>query len=106
MSESQDPAADESADLPPIAQDSTDEPQYEQIRTEEPQAPFGQDEPNPDVVSDATADEKGPGGEVDPGIGGSGGRDPVEDTSRVPSVPETQDDADRHGAEQTEPGKD
>lgn len=38
---------------------SADPPAIQRGRTEEPQAPFGEDEPNPDVVSDVTADERG-----------------------------------------------
>lgn len=80
------------------ATDGSSEPAaIERVRTEEPQAPFGQDEPNPNVVSDATADEKGPGEQLDPGIGGYGDRDPKTEMPRVPSVPETQDDPSPHG---------
>jgi hypothetical protein len=81
MRESPDSGKDPSGDPPPIAR----------VRTEEPQAPVGQDEPNPNVVSDATADEKAPGEQVDPGIGGYADRDPKTDMPRMPSVPETQD---------------
>lgn len=81
---------------PPI-HESTDVPPYEQVRTEEPKAPFGGDEPNPNVVSDATADEKAPGEPEDPGIGGYGGRDPKDEMPRVPSEPDTQHDPHEHG---------
>lgn len=87
MSESSSSGADSSQDPPPI----------KALRTEEPQAPFGADEPNPNVVSDATADEKP--GDVDPGTGGYGGRDPKTEMPQVPSVPETQEDAPEHGGE-------
>ena len=43
----------------PVIKREADPDPIEKIRTEEPQAPFGQDEPNPDVVSDATAADKG-----------------------------------------------
>jgi len=46
----------------PVIKREADPDPIEKIRTEEPQAPFGQDEPNPAVVSDATAADKGPGG--------------------------------------------
>lgn len=84
MTESRDPATDK------------DTASIEQVRTEEPQAPFGQDEPNPNVVSDATADETGP---EDPGLAGYDGRDPKTEMPRVPSAPETQDDPAAHGGE-------
>jgi hypothetical protein len=83
-------------DEPVIKRDS-DPPPIEKIRTEEPQAPFGQDEPNPNVVSDATAEDKAPGEAVDPGVGGYGGRDPKDEMPRVPSAPETQEDPHTHG---------
>ncbi len=67
----------------------------EKLRTKAPEAPVGQDEPNPNVVSDATADETG---QVDPGVGGYAGRDPKKDMPRIPSAPETQDDPQTHGA--------
>jgi hypothetical protein len=82
MTESPTSGRDTSGDPPPI----------QHVRTEEPQAPVGQDEPNPNVVSDATADEKGPGEPVDPGVGGYAGRDPKTEMPRMPSIPETQDD--------------
>lgn len=84
------------SDKPQIHEES-DPPAIEAVRTEEPQAPFGQDEPNPNVVSDATADEKG--GEQDPPPGGYGGRDPKSEMPSVPSVPETTEDAPSHGGE-------
>ncbi len=72
----------------------------QQIRTEAPQAPFGQDEPNPNVVSDATADEKGPGETIYPGRGGyADGRDPGKDMPLIPSVGDTQDNPRTHNAE-------
>lgn len=89
MSESRHTGMDTSSDPPPV----------KNVRTKEPEAPFGQDEPNPNVVSDATADEKAAGEPVDPGVGGYDGRDPAADMSKVPSVPETQDDPREHGAE-------
>jgi hypothetical protein len=70
----------------------------EKIRTKEPQAPFGADEPNPDVVSDATVDEMGPGEATEPGAGGYGGRDPQTDMPKVPGAPETQEDPKSHDA--------
>lgn len=82
MSESSAQGMDKSSDPPPI----------QRLRTEEPQAPVGQDEPNANVVSDATAEEKQPGEQLDPGVGGYGERDPKTEMPRVPSVPETQDD--------------
>ena len=92
---------------PVIKRDSDPDP-IKKIRTEEPQAPFGQDEPNPNVVSDATAEDLGleggeepPAGEGsdagDPGVGGYGGRDPQDEMPRVPSAPETQEDPHEHG---------
>ena len=92
----------------PIIKRDTDPPPIQKIRTEEPQAPFGQDEPNPDVVSDATAEDLGlEGGEEppvgegseagDPGVGGYGGRDPEDEMPRVPSESETQHDPQEHG---------
>ncbi len=70
----------------------------EQVRTEEPQAPFGQDEPNPSVASDATAEELGLEDDPDPGIGGYDNRDPEGDMPRVPGAPETQNDPQSHDA--------
>lgn len=35
--------------------------------------------------------------DVEPGAGGYAGRDPATDMPRIPSVPETQDDAKSHG---------
>jgi hypothetical protein len=89
----------------PVIKRESDPPPIQKIRTEEPQAPFGQDEPNPDVVSDATAEDKGletadnpgAGDAGDPGVGGYGGRDPQDEMPRVPSVPETQEDPHTHG---------
>ena len=83
-------------DEPVIKRDSDSDP-IRAIRTEEPKAPFGQDEPNPNVVSDAAKHDKDPGEQVDPGVGGYGGRDPKTDMPRVPSSPETQDDPNQHG---------
>ena len=87
MSESEHPEMKKSADPPPI----------QAVRTEEPQAPFGQDEPNPEVVSDTTADEKA--GATDPGLGGYEDRDPKTEMPRIPSSPDTQDDSHPHGGE-------
>lgn len=92
----------------PIQKRESDPPPIQKIRTEEPQAPFGQDEPNPSVVSDATAEDLGlEGGEsppegagseaADPGIGGYPGRDPQDEMPRVPSSPETQEEPPQHG---------
>lgn len=87
----------------PVIKRESDSAPIRAIRTEEPKAPFGQDEPNPDVVSDAARDDKGPGEQVDPGVGGYGGRDPKTDMPRVPSAPETQDDPNQHsGAPSTD----
>lgn len=82
MSEPPNSGRDTSGDPPPI----------QRSRTEEPQAPPGQDEPNANVVSDATADDKAPGEPVDPGVGGYAGRDSRTEMPRVPSAPETQND--------------
>lgn len=60
------------------------------VRTNEPQAPFGGDEPNPNVVSDLTADETS--GDGSPPIGGYAGRDPKTEMPLMSSVPETHDD--------------
>jgi len=68
------------------------------IRTEEPQAPFGADEPNPNVVSDKTLDDLGPGEDPHPGAAGYADRDPATDMPRVPSAPETQGDPKSHDA--------
>ena len=92
----------------PIQKRDSDPPPIQKIRTKEPQAPFGQDEPNPSVVSDATAEDLGleggeepPAGEGseagDPGLGGYPGRDPKDEMPRVPSAPETQEDPHEHG---------
>ena len=81
----------------PVVKRGSDPPPIQKIRTEEPQAPFGQDEPNPNVVSDATADEKDSDEGVDPGVGGYGGRDPKDEMPRVPAAEETQDDPHSHG---------
>lgn len=86
------------ADYPGMKKEK-DPPPIQKIRTEEPQAPPGADAPDPNVVSDATADELGPGESVDPGIGGYAGRDPKTEMPRMPSVPETQDDPQEHGGE-------
>ena len=93
----------------PIQKRESDPDPIKKIRTEEPQAPFGQDEPNPNVVSDATAEDLGledgddpPVGDgadaADPGVGGYGGRDPKDEMPRVPADAETQDDPHEHGA--------
>ena len=76
-----------------------DPPAIQKIRTEEPQAPFGGDEPNPNVVSDLTAEEKAAGEPVDPAPGGYGDRDPKSEMPAMPSVPSTQGDAAEHGGE-------
>lgn len=81
----------------PVVKRASDPPPVEKVRTEEPQAPFGQDEPNPNVVSDATDADKGPGEAEDPGIGGYAGRDPKDEMPHVPSVEETQDAPEPHG---------
>ena len=60
------------------------------VRTLEPQAPFGGDAPNPNVVSDTTAEEKT--GDVDAPIGGYAGRDPITEMPLMSSNPETHDD--------------
>ncbi len=78
----------------------------EQVRTKEPQAPFGADEPNPDVVSDDTIDEMGPDEPTVPGIGGYDGLDPKKDMPRVPGVPETQEDPKSHDGAPPSGGKD
>lgn len=88
----------------PVIKRESDPAPIQKIRTEEPQAPFGQDEPNPNVVNDGTAEDKGleaadsPGADDagDPGVGGYGGRDPKDEMPRVPSAPETQHDPDTH----------
>ena len=96
----------------PIEKRESDPPPIQKIRTEEPQAPFGQDEPNPSVVSDATAEDLGlEGGEgppvdegseaADPGVGGYGGRDPEDEMPRVPSDPGTLEDPPEHGGAPT-----
>ena len=75
---------------PVIKRDKDPDP-IKKIRTKEPQAPFGQDEPNPDVVSDATAADLGLEGEqADPGVGGYEDRDPEDEMPRVPNDPGTQ----------------
>lgn len=88
----------EEEDLPKIHEEE-DVPPIEAVRTEEPQAPFGSDEPNPTVVSDATAGEDGPDETKDPGLGGYGGRDPKTEMPRVPSDPDSQQDPQSHGGE-------
>ncbi len=85
-------------DEPVIKREAEPDP-IEKIRTKEPQAPFGQDEPNPNVVSDATAADLGLEGEqADPGVGGYEGRDSEDEMPRVPTDPGTQDDPESHGA--------
>jgi hypothetical protein len=81
MNESGDPEANTAANAQPI----------ERARTEEPQAPFGADEPNPNVVSDKTVDEQDAGEDALPGVAGYGGREAATDMPRVPTAPETQD---------------
>ena len=89
MSESRQEGMDVASDPPPV----------KRVRTEEPQPPFGpDDEANPDAVADLTADEKqGSGESLDPGTAGYEGRDPKTEMPRIPSVPETQDEAVEHG---------
>ncbi|HEV2820949.1 MAG TPA: hypothetical protein VGW11_10620 [Solirubrobacteraceae bacterium] len=73
-------------------------PQPDTIRTEEPKAPFGADEPNPSVVSDETVEEQGnPEAAAEPGKAGYVDRDPAEDMPAVPTAPETQGEAPKHG---------
>lgn len=75
----------------------SDEALADKLRTKEPQAPVGADEPNPNVVSDATSDETGAKGEAgDPGAAGYQGRDPAKEMPRVPTAPETQHDSHEH----------
>ena len=83
----------------PKIHEGDDEAPIDAVRTEEPKAPFGGDEPNPNVVSDATAGEDGPNETKDPGLGGYGGRDPKTEMPRVPSDPESQQDPQSHGGE-------
>lgn len=83
----------------PVTKPESDPPPIKAVRTEEPKAPFGQDEPNPDVVGDTTEDDQDAGEQADPGVGGYGGRDPKTEMPRVPSVPETQEDPKPHGGE-------
>ncbi len=75
----------------PIIKRDEDPAPMQKVRTERPRAPRGEDEPDPNVVSDATADDKGPGEPLDPGVGGYAGRDPKHEMPRMPSVPESQD---------------
>lgn len=90
--------------------EDTERPESEevvqQIRTEEPQPAFGEDEPDPDAASDATATEQGgpqgPGSKVHPGLGGYAGRDPKTDMPMVPNVEETQHDPKSHDAQPDE----
>jgi hypothetical protein len=85
-------------DEPVIKRDAEPDP-IEKIRTKEPQAPFGQDEPNPSAVSDATAADLGlEGEEADPAVGGYEERDPEDEMPRVPTDPGTEDDPESHGA--------
>ncbi|MGI8623560.1 MAG: hypothetical protein ACR2NB_08745 [Solirubrobacteraceae bacterium] len=63
----------------------------QQLRTKEPEAPFGQDEPNPHVVSDATSDEKYPGEDAYPGSSGYGHRDPQTEMPHIPGAPDAGD---------------
>ncbi len=62
------------------------------LRTKEPEAPFGADEPNPNVVSDEIAGDKDPSEAQTPGAAGYAGRDPKTDMPRMPSAGESQDD--------------
>ena len=73
----------------------------QQIRTEEPQAPFGADEPNPNVATDKIAADMSAEA-AEPGIGGYGGRDPKSDMPRIPGVEDTQDDPKSHDAKPDE----
>ena len=75
----------------PVIKRDEDPPPIQKVRTKAPQAARGEDEPDPNVVSDATADDKGPGEALSPGVGGYRGRDPKHEMPRMPSVPETQD---------------
>ncbi len=77
----------------------------EHIRTKEPQAPFGADEPNPNVATDKTSDDLGPGEDPLPGAAGFADRDPKTDMPRVPSAPETQEDPKSHDAAPDEGGE-
>ncbi len=84
-------------DEPVIKRDAEPDP-IEKIRTKEPQAPFGQDEPNPSAVSDATAADLGLEGEqADPGVGGYEERDPEDEMPRVSTDQGTQDDPESDG---------
>lgn len=83
----------------PKVHEEDDVPPIDAVRTEEPQAPFGGDEPNPTVVSDATAGEDGPDETKDPGLGGYGGRDPKTEMPRVPTDADSQQDPQPHGGE-------
>jgi len=89
MSEFDHPDMDPSKDPDPI----------KKIRTKEPQAPFGSDEPNPTVISDATAEEQGLLDDPDPGVAGYEGRDAESEMPRVPAALETQEDSQPHGGE-------
>ncbi len=82
-----------------------DPPPIQKIRTKEPQAPFGSDEPEPTVVSDATADEPGPGETKEPGPAGYAGRDPEKDMPAIPSAPETQGDPPEHSGQPKTPNE-
>ncbi len=77
----------------------------QQIRTQGPQAPFGEDEPDPNAASDATAAEMGGGADTEPGISGYGERDPATEMPRMTSAPESQEDPKGHDAA-PEPGTD
>ena len=98
MSQAERQESEPGSEPAPVEKVSSDPPPIQKVRTEEPQAPFGQDEPNPDVVSDATAADQG-AESVDPGVGGYGERDPKSDMPRIPSAPETQQDPQPHGGE-------
>ena len=82
-----------------------DPPSIQAIRTKEPQAPFGGDEPDPDVVSDATHDDAHQGETDGPGPGGYAGRDPSKDMPAIPSVPEAQGDPPGHSGEPKTPSE-
>jgi len=88
----------------------TERPQ-EQGNTEEGEIPNQADtgtEPGVEFgAGEGPAEADTPGvPDVEPGAGGYAGRDPATDMPRIPSVPETQEDAKSHGGAPPTKGED
>jgi len=92
----------ESSDDEPVHGTAQSKPQEQEVveglRTNEPEAPFGADEPNPNVVSDKTHQEMSDE-EAQPGITGYGTRDPGTEMPQttlehISTFPRSKDDKD------------